>query len=551
MKKTILILLFFLLTTKTFGSILLNIDCANLVNQLGGLNKIDILWLENLNNKKYQYALINLSKNDIDKNFYLCSNKHNISSKSDKTMTVLSERNLQFITKNRIELFTEIFSKTSDVSRKYIMQRLNLDDFSIDRNQLNQAYIAGLMKLNERLNPSMANNKNPKKPSKKESNNASLDEISITTKSNQEKITLIATKDKTPPKIIIAKNLTFKSSSYKIEGKVEDEGSKNIYVEIDGIIQNAKDGKFVFERFSPINETIKIVAIDQWGNRSKEKIVKIKIDTKSSSIVKKLEKLNPETKIFTQSSKDKVAIIIGIEKYEKAPEATFANLDAKYFYEYSRLVFGVPVENIKLLTDENANRIETLALLKKWLPGKINKNQTELIIFFAGYGLANNETNDLYILPQNSDPDMLDESAISRSKFFKAILDLQPKKVTMFFDTCYSGVSRNEKTLLASARPLRLVPTEEGVIPENFTIFSASGLNEISSGLKEAKHGIFSYYLMRGLEGDADFDKDKKITNGELHAYLGKNVSQKAAELGRKQNPSLTGDPDKVLVSYR
>ena len=30
-----------------------------------------------------------------------------------------------------------------------------------------------------------------------------------------------------------------------------------------------------------------------------------------------------------------------------------------------------------------------------------------------------------------------------------------------------------------------------------------------------------------------------------------KNVSQKASELGRQQNPSLSGDPDKVLMSYR
>ena len=109
----------------------------------------------------------------------------------------------------------------------------------------------------------------------------------------QEEIKLKVSEDKTPPKIIIAKTLTFQNSSYKIEGKVEDKGSKNIYVEIDGVIQNAKNGKFIFERFSPIDETVKIVAIDQWGNRSKEKIVKIKIENKSSTVVKKLEKLNP------------------------------------------------------------------------------------------------------------------------------------------------------------------------------------------------------------------------------------------------------------------
>ena len=56
---------------------------------------------------------------------------------------------------------------------------------------------------------------------------------------------------------------------------------------------------------------------------------------------------------------------------------------------------------------------------------------------------------------------------------------------------------------------------------------------------------------MKGLEGKADANKDKQITNGELLAYMDQNVSQKASELGRQQNPSLAGDPDQVLMSYR
>ena len=129
-------------------------------------------------------------------------------------------------------------------------------------------------------------------------------------------------------------------------------------------------------------------------------------------------------------------------------------------------------------------------------------------------------------------------------------MSLNPKSVTLFLDTCYSGVSREEETLLASARPVRIVADEQDT-PDNFTIFSASQLDQISSGLSEAKHGIFSYYLMKGLEGNADINQDKKITNGELLAYMNENVSEKAAELGREQNPSLTGDPEKVLISYR
>ena len=76
-------------------------------------------------------------------------------------------------------------------------------------------------------------------------------------------------------------------------------------------------------------------------------------------------------------------------------------------------------------------------------------------------------------------------------------------------------------------------------------------MDQISSGLESAKHGIFSYFLMKGIEGKADSNNDKKITNGELLAYMDEKVSQKAAELGRPQNPSLAGDPDRVLISYR
>ena len=68
-------------------------------------------------------------------------------------MTVLSERNLQLVSNNSVDIFTEIFSVTSQESRKYIMQRINLNDFGITRNELNQAYTFGLLKLAEKLNP--------------------------------------------------------------------------------------------------------------------------------------------------------------------------------------------------------------------------------------------------------------------------------------------------------------------------------------------------------------------------------------------------------------
>ena len=76
-----------------------------------------------------------------------------------------------------------------------------------------------------------------------------------------------------------------------------------------------------------------------------------------------------------------------------------------------------------------------------------------MIIFFAGHGLASSDGEKLYLLPQDGDSDLLARTAISREEIFQIVSKLKPKSVTVFFDTCYSGVSRDEETLLDSARP--------------------------------------------------------------------------------------------------
>ena len=85
----------------------------------------------------------------------------------------------------------------------------------------------------------------------------------------------------------------------------------------------------------------------------------------------------------------------------------------------------------------------------------------------------------------------------------------------------------------------------------NVTVFSASSGSEISSAWPEKKHGLFSYFLMKGMRGDADANKDNQITVGELGDYVKENVSDMAGMLDREQTPGLqTLDNSKVLVQY-
>jgi hypothetical protein len=83
------------------------------------------------------------------------------------------------------------------------------------------------------------------------------------------------------------------------------------------------------------------------------------------------------------------------------------------------------------------------------------------------------------------------------------------------------------------------------------TVFSAAGGKEISSAWPEKKHGLFSYYLMKGMRGEADADKNKNITVGELGDYIKQNVSDMAGMLDREQNPTVkTMNKNQVLIQY-
>ena len=73
---------------------------------------------------------------------------------------------------------------------------------------------------------------------------------------------------------------------------------------------------------------------------------------------------------------------------------------------------------------------------------------------------------------------------------------------------------------------------------------------QISGALREKEHGLFTYYLLKGMSGDADINKDKSIQINELSSYVSKNVKDQAAINGREQTPELQGDKDRVLVQF-
>ena len=116
-------------------------------------------------------------------------------------------------------------------------------------------------------------------------------------------------------------------------------------------------------------------------------------------------------------------------------------------------------------------------------------------------------------------------------------------------DACFSGLDRRNKPILKGERPVRIV-AESTIASDLWVVSSASGAQP-SSSLDRVRHGIFSYYLLKGLRGAADGNGDSRIAADELVDYLTREVRREAGGLDREQDVRAAGVRlDGPLVEY-
>jgi uncharacterized caspase-like protein len=290
--------------------------------------------------------------------------------------------------------------------------------------------------------------------------------------------------------------------------------------------------------------SVNIEAIDLAGLSSTMSVRVDRATAQTASI--SFDRLNP-LKRKAAINNDALALVIGVSDYKETnAKAIYADSDAKVFQDYAIEKLGVPRNRVKTLVNDGADEKDMLLATKRWLARAAKQGKTDVYIFFAGHGLASDDGSKMYLLPYDGAPELLDDTAILRDRLFSDVAAANPRSVTVFLDTCYSGTTRGTDMLIAS-RPIAIRALEQS-IPDNFTVMTAAAGDQTAKPLEEAKHGMFSYFLMKGMEGEADANNDNEITAGELHSYVQANVIQQSSG---SQTPELQGDADRVLVRFQ
>ena len=257
------------------------------------------------------------------------------------------------------------------------------------------------------------------------------------------------------------------------------------------------------------------------------------------------------------------AVIIGVGGYESSavPRLRYSVADADAVYQ-TLIGAGFKKENILLMTDKT-ERKPTLRNIK-WALGTFlarSAHKDDLVmIYFAGHGASEVDQRGIerdglskYLVPVDADPDDLYSTALPMDEMQNVLARIEAERVTVFLDACYSGAAGGRTFASTKTRAVNVddIFLDRLTRAKGRAIVTASRPSELSIELAELGHGIFTYYLVRGLQGYADNNRDGIVSLQELYEYLAQEVSRKSRQVGGNQHPMLKGEMEGVLPLTR
>lgn len=260
-----------------------------------------------------------------------------------------------------------------------------------------------------------------------------------------------------------------------------------------------------------------------------------------------------DTVIVTRPSmkKNAYAVVVGIEGYrENLPKADFAAHDAKLIGEYLTKVMGYPEENVVVRLNEKATRTDLEKYVESWLPNRVEKDGS-VFIYFSGHGAPNPKTGDAYLVPYDGDPAFIDKTGYPLKRLYEYLAKLPAKEVVVMLDSCFSGAG-GRSVIAEGTRPMVLSIESPVLTGGRTVVLAASSGSQVSSTYKEKGHGLLTYFFLKGLQGDADRNKDGNIDLAELFEYAKPQVERTARrEFNNEQTPQLLGSPEILSKGVR
>jgi hypothetical protein len=227
------------------------------------------------------------------------------------------------------------------------------------------------------------------------------------------------------------------------------------------------------------------------------------------------------------------AMVVGVAAYNDIPALNYTDDDAYKMYAFLRSPEGggIPDEQIQVLIDENATRKNILRNMDL-LFQKADSNDI-IIFYFSGHGLRDS------FLPIDSDGYL---NKVKHSEIKRIFRNSPAKYKLCIADACHAGGITKDKNIryVGTSYYYDAFKETHGEI----AFMLSSKAEEISIESAKLRQSIFTHFLIKGLKGKADENKDNLVTISEVYNYVCIKVKFYTKN---HQHPVIYGDYDSKM----
>nr|MBI3612935.1 hypothetical protein [Nitrospirota bacterium] len=236
--------------------------------------------------------------------------------------------------------------------------------------------------------------------------------------------------------------------------------------------------------------------------------------------------------------KKAVALAIGVGNFREPamPGVKYAARDAEVMANYFKAVGGMPAKRVKVLTDEHALKDDLVEAFEDWLPQQAEAGGVALV-FFSGRAQVDPATGSVVLLPHEGNVGA-PLKGFSLRRLQTALANLPVQHAVVLLDVT---LALSPGAVLPDGRTDGVDPvwgTPE-VLDGKLVQMIGVSRSQFTHQYEQGKHGLFTYFLLKGLAGAADRDHNGTVAVGELFEYAQRQVSMTAkADFGNEQDPA-------------
>ena len=214
---------------------------------------------------------------------------------------------------------------------------------------------------------------------------------------------------------------------------------------------------------------------------------------------------------------DTYAVVVGVTDYRQLTARTgdlpHAASDARQVASFLRTEKGgrVRLDYLRLLVDGQATRPAILAALTVFRQARPDDR---LLFFFSGHGLERGFAP--HEVTANATP------CLSYDDVKAAFRASAARTKLCIADACLSGRMRRPGGAINP--PVRWQEGASSGSGASTVMILSSGDNQVSYENRRLGGGVFTHFLLNGLNGEADTDQNRTVTVRELYDYMAPQV---------------------------